>query len=65
VVHLALFDLRGRRVRQLLSGEMPPGFHAVEWDGCDDEGQVVASGVYFCRLDSGMGRETRKLTFVK
>jgi hypothetical protein len=50
-VSLEVYDLRGRRVRTLLGGEiLEPGTHAQEWNGRDRDGNGVASGVYFYRL---------------
>jgi flagellar hook assembly protein FlgD len=50
-VHLEIFDLRGRRVRSLVSGEtLPAGTHERAWQGLDERGHTVASGVYLYRL---------------
>ncbi len=53
---VAVYDATGTRVRELRSGFMVAGEHAVDWDGRDQHGHAVASGVYFCRLRAG-GRE--------
>lgn len=47
---LEVFDVRGRRVRTLLTPRLAAGAHALEWDGRDTRGQRVAPGVYFYRL---------------
>jgi hypothetical protein len=47
---LAVYDARGRLVRELLAGVMPPGEQIVTWDGRSDAGDPVPSGVYFYRL---------------
>lgn len=52
-VRLAVFDARGRRVRSLASGFHEAGLHAATWDGRDDRGESVGSGVYFARLAAG------------
>jgi hypothetical protein len=52
-VDLGVYDVAGRRVRTLMSradGAVSPGVHAVRWDGADDRGVRLASGVYFVRL---------------
>jgi hypothetical protein len=64
-VDLVIFDLRGRRVRTLLRAEMEPGRPEVVWDGKDDTGRLVASGMYICRLVTGTFRDTRKLMVVR
>ncbi len=50
---LAVYDLRGRRVRTLADGDLPAGRHRADWDGRDDRGQAAAAGVYLIRLSSG------------
>jgi hypothetical protein len=57
-VEVALFDVRGRRVRTVASGGFGAGYHAVTWDGRDAHGQTLAAGVYFLRATSG-GRHTQ------
>ena len=47
---LAVYDSRGARVRTLVDRPLPGGLHQSRWDGCDERGQEVASGVYFYRL---------------
>jgi hypothetical protein len=52
---LVIFDVAGRRVRSLSSGAAEAGPHVVRWEGRDDEGRFVPSGVYFYRLRTGAG----------
>ncbi len=59
---LEVFDIQGRRVRTLHDGALPPGYHAVEWDGRDGAGQRVARGTYFYALSAGSFQERRKMT---
>lgn len=49
-VSFALFDLRGRSVRDLAGGVLPAGEHLVHWDGRDRAGTLAPSGLYFYRL---------------
>ncbi len=51
-VSLRVYDVSGRLVRTLVDGELPPGRHSSRWDGRDDAGTPVASGVYFYMLDA-------------
>lgn len=53
LLRLTIFDVRGRVVAHLLDEPSPPGRHGVRWDGRDDHGRAVRSGVYFFRLKSG------------
>ncbi len=48
---LSVYDVSGRRVRTLMEGSRGPGVHTVTWDGTDDMGRRVTSGVYFYRLE--------------
>ncbi|HKK70618.1 MAG TPA: FG-GAP-like repeat-containing protein [Candidatus Krumholzibacteria bacterium] len=65
-VTLVVYDLRGRLVRTLLDeAELPRGTHGVEWDGADDGGEVLASGVYLLRATTPRKDETRKITLAK
>ncbi|MGH7456533.1 MAG: FlgD immunoglobulin-like domain containing protein, partial [bacterium] len=49
-VQLVIYDVTGQRVRTLLEGELPAGEQAISWDGRDQQGKAVASGVYFYEL---------------
>ncbi|MBN2202552.1 lamin tail domain-containing protein [bacterium] len=51
-VELDVFDVRGRRIRTLLSNRMEAGTHEIEWDGSDDRGLPCPSGVYIVRLEA-------------
>ncbi|MBN1827354.1 MAG: T9SS type A sorting domain-containing protein [Candidatus Eisenbacteria bacterium] len=64
-VELAIYDVAGRMVRQLLKGEMPAGPSAVSWNGKDDSGRSVSSGVYFYRLRAAGADETRKMVLIR
>ena len=50
-VEITIYDVSGREIRRLLAGEMPGGHGVAVWDGIDNAGERVASGVYFARLD--------------
>jgi hypothetical protein len=50
-VRLAVYDIMGRRVRTLANGELPAGRTEFQWDGRDQSGAIVGSGVYFASLN--------------
>jgi hypothetical protein len=50
VVSLVIYDVSGRRVRELVREPLPTGSHHRTWDGLDDHGQAVANGIYLLRL---------------
>jgi len=51
-VTLGVFDVRGRLVKQLASGDRRAGEHVLRWDGCDNKGRRVSAGLYLYRLDA-------------
>ena len=65
MITITLFDLMGRRVKRLAHMEHEVGRHEVVWDGTDDDGLPMASGVYYYRLSNGECRHTRKLTLLR
>jgi hypothetical protein len=60
-VRLKLFDLAGRLVRTVAEAEMTPGEYELAWDGRDDAGVVVGSGIYFARFQVGSELTTVKV----
>jgi hypothetical protein len=64
---LGIYDLAGRRVRTLLPhlAQDMPGTTFYEWDGRDERGKTVPSGVYFAGLASGEDRVAQRLVFVR
>jgi hypothetical protein len=64
-VRLTVFNVAGRRVAELVSGTLPAGTHTVRWDGRDDAGRSVASGVYLYRLEAGGERLTKEMILMK
>ena len=69
-VTLTVYDMRGVAVRQLVFGHQPAGIYgsrgrAAYWDGKNDFGEPVASGVYFYTLTAGEFTATRKLLIRK
>lgn len=64
-VQLAIYNLRGELVRMLLNRQLPAGKHFIKWDGKNNTGREVASGVYFYRLKVGTITKVRKLSLLK
>jgi hypothetical protein len=62
---LAIFGIRGERVRTLVSGPQPAGRRNISWDGRDDSGRPVSSGMYFYKLVAGENQARRKLVFIR
>jgi len=64
-VELGLYNLAGQQVVLLASGRREAGTYTVNWDGRDEEGQELASGVYLYRLQMGAGMVARKLALLR
>jgi hypothetical protein len=64
-VRLAIYDVSGRKIRELASGATAAGAREVTWDGRDAAGRAAASGIYFYRLDAGRFTQTRKMILLR
>ncbi len=62
---LTVYNLAGQRTVTLVDGLREAGTHAVRWDGRDDHGHPVASGVYIYRLRAGDRVQARKAAVVR
>jgi M6 family metalloprotease-like protein len=64
-VGLTIYDQRGRKVRDLVSSVAAAGWLEAVWDGCDETGKSLASGIYFARLDVDGLAQVQKLALLK
>jgi hypothetical protein len=64
-VHLEVLNVLGQHVATLVDGNRPAGVHQTAWEGIDDQGQSVASGVYFYRLRTDSFTQTRRMVLLK
>ena len=64
-VMLRIYDVRGNEIHTLVSGVMPFGSHTVTWNGVDDRGRAVSSGVYFYRIEAEGFTATHKMMLLK
>jgi len=64
-VRLSVYDVTGRLVRTLYDGKTPENGLRVMWDGRDNDGKEVGSGVYFCRAKFGQVGVSRKMTLIR
>lgn len=65
MVQLRIHDPAGRAVRTLVAGVELPGAHSVVWDGRNDAGEKLPSGLYFYRLHTASGSVARKMMLLK
>ncbi|UCC43965.1 MAG: T9SS type A sorting domain-containing protein [Candidatus Zixiibacteriota bacterium] len=62
---LCIYNLLGRLVRQWQYSSAPAGLNSISWDGTDESGRVVSSGVYFYRLETARFNRTKKMVLLK
>jgi hypothetical protein len=65
LVNLTIYDVRGRRVRTLIDSSLAPGSHKIHWDGLNEKGDSVSSGIYLYQLRAGEETFTRKMVVIR
>jgi hypothetical protein len=64
-VNLRIYNIHGQLVKTVFDGTKGPGYHVLEWDGTNNQGISVSSGVYFARFEGGRTVLTRKMILLK
>lgn len=64
-VSIEIYTITGQLVRRLVNESKPSGFHSVVWDGTNDAGVKVSSGIYIYRMTAGSFSQIRKMVFLK
>ena len=64
-VELEIFDIAGRKIKTLVNEFKTPGVYKVKWNGTDNAGNKVATGVYFYKLKAGNVLQTKKMVMMK
>jgi hypothetical protein len=64
-VKLDIYNIKGQKVRNLINDFRTIGIHKIVWDGRDDQGQEMGSGVYLYRLQAGELTKTKKMLLIK
>ena len=64
-VNLSIFDMKGRNIRQMNLGVLSTGFHKVLWDGKNNFGNELPSGIYMAVLEVGGKINIQKISFIK
>jgi hypothetical protein len=64
-VRLDVFNVLGQSVKTLKDEQMDAGYHPVEWNGTDNSGSPVATGIYFYKIQAGERIETKKMMLLK
>jgi flagellar hook assembly protein FlgD len=65
MVQLVLYNLAGQQIATLAQGARQAGTHTLHWDGRDDDGRDLASGLYLYRLQAGGQMQMRKLVLIR
>ncbi len=64
-VRMVIYDIKGRQIQSIELIEQAPGWYDFIWNGSDTNGQLVSTGLYFCRLQAGANVETIKMVYLK
>lgn len=64
-IEMAVFNLKGQKVRELINEHKSAGKHQIKWDGKDDSSRPLSSGIYFLKLNAGQEINTQKLILQK
>ena len=62
---LVIYNIAGQRVKTLMDKAQPAGQHQISWNGTDDFGQSVGSGVFFYRLSTENQVQTRRMVLIR
>jgi hypothetical protein len=64
-VTLDIYDILGKKIKTLISEYLEAGYYSVRWEGVDQSGKALSSGLYFYSLESGATRLSRKMLLLK
>jgi len=64
-VTIGIYNIKGQLVKTLLKGVQEPGNHTIVWNGTDDNGRSVSSGVYYYKMQAGKYSSTKKMIMMK
>lgn len=64
-VQVNIYNVKGQKVKALFNGELNQGKHFLRWDGQNDNGSTVSSGIYFYRIEAGKSRINQKMMLMK
>ena len=64
-VEVEIFNILGQNVRTLTTGDQSPGYYRAVWDGRDNQGRALSTGIYFYSLRAGEMQQVRRMTLVK
>ncbi|MCC7430206.1 choice-of-anchor D domain-containing protein [bacterium] len=62
---LVVYNVLGQAIKTIVSEQLPAGYHSFKWNGTDENGKQVSSGIYFYRIVANNFVQTKKMTFLK
>lgn len=65
VVQLEIFNILGQKIRTMVNSQQPIGTYSVTWDGKDNHGILLSSGIYYYQIQANNFRSVKKMTFIK
>ncbi len=64
-VSIAVYNVKGQKVKQLMNEQLSVGQHSIEWNGKDSNNKAIASGIYFYKISAGKSTSMRKMLLLK
>ena len=64
-VNIAIYDIRGRKIRSLVNQNQNLGRYEIRWDGRNDSGNKVSAGLFFYSIQAGIFHSTKKMVLLK
>ena len=64
-IEMTIYNAVGQKIKTLVSAKYQAGYHVMSWDGSGEDGQQLAAGVYYCRLEVGNKLLTRRLLLLR
>ena len=65
MLNISIYNVLGQEVKTIINREQEYGYHSITWDGIDNRGKQMSSGVYFARMNSNSFSQTKKMLLVK
>ena len=65
LVNITIYDMMGRLVKNLVSGQQTAGYKSINWNATNNAGSPVSAGIYLYQVQAGKFRQTRKMILLK
>ncbi|MBN2413560.1 Ig-like domain-containing protein [candidate division KSB1 bacterium] len=65
LTQITIYNITGQVVKTLVNDQLKPGYHEVVWDGLNDQGLKISSGVYYYRIQAGSFKQVKKMALIK